>query len=158
MNKTYSPQDFRRALATNTLDDQPTLEGMAKADEHDDGVLLFSVADCERWTPIPLELVFEIEHLGRMRCKDHEHPRVRIHLPRLETPAAKMLAGLLDAHVTALRSAARAARVPTGRDAEDCQAECGGEYQSCIEGCDPRDAGCFYGCKRRLSRCMGRCR
>jgi hypothetical protein len=104
MIKSYSPQDFRRALATSTLDDLPALEGMAKADEHDEGVLLFSAAGCERWTPVPLELVLQVEHLGSTRCKDHEHPRVRIHLKHPETPEARMLAGLLAAHATALRA------------------------------------------------------
>lgn len=156
MKKSYSPQDFRRALTTSSLDDQPALEGLVKADEHDEGVLLFSATGCERWTAIPLELILEVEHLGRTRCKDHEHPRVRIHLERPKTPEARMLAGLLDAHATALQSSARA-RASSG-DEQDCQLGCGAQYQSCVEGCDPRDAGCFYGCKRRLSRCMGRCR
>lgn len=104
MNKSYSPHDFRRALATSTLDDQPALEGMAKADEHDEGVLLFSAVGCERWTPVPLELVHEVEHLGSTRCKDHEHPRVRVHLKRPETLEARTLASLLAAHATALRA------------------------------------------------------
>lgn len=100
---------------------------MAKADEHDEGVLLFSAAGCERWTPIPLELVLEVEHVGSTRCKDHEHPLVRIQLKRPETPEAKMLAGLLLAHASALRSAS-AAR--TGF----CQKSC----DSCAR-CDDQD-------------------
>lgn len=178
MKKSYSPQDFRRALTTSTLEDQPALEGLAKADEHDEGVLLFSAAGCERWTPVPLELVLEVEHLGHARCKDHEHPLVRIHLKRAETPEGKMLAGLLDAHATALRtaSAARTGFSQKGCDCsspgdgpgnlrarrtisyEGCQRACGDEFQSCLEYCDPRDRGCLYGCKLGLSSCLRGCR
>jgi hypothetical protein len=108
MKKSYSAHDFRRALATSSLDDQPPVEGMAKADDNDQGILLFSAAGCERWTPIPLDLVLEVEHLGSTRCKDHEHPFVRIHLKAPETPEARMLAGLLAAHAMALRASSDA--------------------------------------------------
>jgi hypothetical protein len=149
MNKTYSAQDFRKALVTSALDERPALEGMVKTDEQDEGVLLFSPAGCERWTPIPLDLVAEVEHLGSARCKDHQHPRVRIHLELPKTPEARVLAGLL---------AARPATPQSSRHGQDCDLECGADYQSCVESCDPRDQGCYYGCKRWLSRCLRDCR
>lgn len=186
MNRTYSAQDFRKVLATSTLDDQPALEGMAKADEHDEGVLLFSAAGCERWTPIPLELVLEVEHLGHTRCKDHAHPRVRIRLKHPESPEAKLLAGLLAAHAAALR-AASASRAPfcekscaacarcDDRECEECLvcASCsspveargrrrarpvGGNEEDCQLACGDDYQSCIQSCDPRDGGCFYGCK
>lgn len=80
----YSPEEFAAKLKSGKLDAPPlTMTGMMKISDKD-GYLSFTRSGCDSWADIPFILIDKVEQLGWITCKDHAHPRVRIHLKRSE--------------------------------------------------------------------------
>ncbi|NLS17498.1 hypothetical protein HGP16_13120 [Rhizobium sp. P40RR-XXII] len=79
--RTYEPSEFISQLASKQLVEPVdlTLYGLAKADENDSSVLCFSSSlSCEQWISIPVSLISSVAHVRNVKCKDHQHPLVRI--------------------------------------------------------------------------------
>ncbi len=79
MAKFFQPSDFVDALTKGDIQEGLSLIGMAKVAEGDAKALMFSPkGSCENWIRIPLDSIEKVEHVGTVRCKDHEHPVVRL--------------------------------------------------------------------------------
>lgn len=102
---TLNKDDFINALASNTLRPDDTdaaepeagviLTGTVKPSEGTDYVTFSPSAACERWIKIPADLIEEVEPLGKVQCRDHEHDLVLIQLRAPTTPEAELLTQLL---------------------------------------------------------------
>jgi hypothetical protein len=105
MAKMFSAGEFLKSLRDGTLRKPVVKEGMAKQDEGNPAVVLFSEGRlCQSWIRIPTDAIDHVEHLGTVRCDDHEHPLVRIYLK--EPPTDDKLAVAL---MELLRSSPQAA-------------------------------------------------
>jgi hypothetical protein len=76
------PSEFLNRLKNN---DFPTstrkiaIGGIAKLDDADASVILLAPSlSCSNWFPIPLSIIDSVETLRMVKCKDHNHPLVRI--------------------------------------------------------------------------------
>jgi hypothetical protein len=82
MGKNFTPTDFISALAANAVPAATVLEGLVKPSGAEDALYFSEGRTCEQWTRIPVELLDEVEVLQTLRCHDHNHPLVRLHLRR----------------------------------------------------------------------------
>lgn len=124
--RSYEPTEFVSLLASSQLDEPAdlTLFGLAKADEYDSSVLLFSFSSsCDKWIPIAVSSISSIRHVRNVTCKDHQHPLVRIELA--EPDAEDVTAVLFMRLFAQVKATAAAARMKTftGRLAR-MQADC----------------------------------
>jgi hypothetical protein len=81
--KTYGPSEFIQKLSANELPAiaTPTIAGLVKHDPAKPDIIEFSsTMSCERWLAIPTDMIEDITHLQYVRCKDHQHPLVKIKL------------------------------------------------------------------------------
>jgi hypothetical protein len=80
MTASFSAERFLSLLAEDNLQ-QVVVQGMVKIDEGISDQLMFcSDNKCERWIPVPMGVVDQVEYLSILKCKDHQHPLVRLHL------------------------------------------------------------------------------
>src|SRR5579864_753175 len=112
----YSPEEFAAKLKSGKLDAPPlTMTGMMKTSDKD-GHLSFTRSGCDSWVDIPFILIDKVQQLGWAACKDHAHPRVRIHLKTSEdvsqTPLFALIRYLLTSGERPVPVAAR--RLPSG--------------------------------------------
>lgn len=73
-------------------------EGMVKVSDADDKSISFAPGVlCRKWIQIPIDLIDHVEFVRMVRCHDHEHPFVRLHLqePAQANTVAAVLADLL---------------------------------------------------------------
>ena len=111
MPKTFAPGDFLKALSEGGLREPILKTGMVKQDESSPDALLFSEGgSCASWTKIPLDLIEQIEFIRTVRCRDHEHPLVRLHLK--EPDPANTVAAVFAALVKAAPSQQVPSAVP----------------------------------------------
>jgi hypothetical protein len=85
---TYEPFEFIQRLSANDLPDNDavTIAGIVKHDAGTTEVIQFSASmSCERWLTIPASMIENVTHLRNAKCKDHQHPLVKI---RLKQPDA----------------------------------------------------------------------
>jgi hypothetical protein len=81
--RNYEPADFLSKLSKNDLPNptEVSIVGLVKSDSANPSVIHFSHSlACEQWLSIPIEIVETIDHLSTVRCKNHQHPLVRIKL------------------------------------------------------------------------------
>lgn len=100
MQKSFTPTEFMKALSEGALRDPIVKEGFVKQDGNDPSALLFSEGtSCVVWTKIPLDMIERVDYIRSMRCQDHEHPLVRLHLkePDPSNTAAAVFAALAKA-------------------------------------------------------------
>lgn len=123
---TYAPSEFIQKLSANDLPDvaTPTIAGLVKHDTGKPDVIQFSsTMSCERWLAIPISMIEDITHLRYVRCKDHQHPLVKIRLKQPD-PARTDLAFLLGLLSELQSTVARLALSPKkdfqGTAREDC--------------------------------------
>lgn len=90
-----SAKDFIVSLKSGTAKPPVVLVGMAKLSDTSENALMFSTIGCENWIELPIEVIANIQTLGIVPCKDHNHPRVRIELTKSDDPTAQALASLL---------------------------------------------------------------
>lgn len=103
---TLNRDEFLNALANGQL--TPTVEteqqpatgiifvGIVKLAEGEDRHILFSPSvTCLNWFDLPVEIIEEVEPLGKIPCRDHKHDLVLIQLKEPSTPEAKLLANVL---------------------------------------------------------------
>jgi hypothetical protein len=70
---------------------------MVKESNEDPTVILFTPGTaCQRWAPVPVAMIDNVEWLGKVRCKEHTHHHVRLALKEASGPEAKVLATLLE--------------------------------------------------------------
>ena len=125
MPKSFSGADFVKALSEGSLREPIVKEGMVKPSENDPNSIQFSEGNtCQNWTKIPVEMIERVELLANIRCKDHQHPLVRLYLkePPGENKVAAVLSELLR-DGTRTRSSV-AARTATGSWACGCTGTC----------------------------------
>lgn len=78
-DKGYSAKAYIEFLKTKP-DPGLVFEGITKLSDDDEEILFAAKGDCSKWTPIPLDQVERIEHLGWSACGTHRHPVARIAL------------------------------------------------------------------------------
>jgi hypothetical protein len=89
--RTYAPDEFLSRLNEGDLPSDPqgplpsdgtgvTMSGLVKPGDDPSTIDFSSTLACERWSPLPLDLVESIDYLRPVACKDHDHPLVRITL------------------------------------------------------------------------------
>jgi hypothetical protein len=114
----FTPDEFLSRLSTTRHDVRTstvTIGGLAKADEKDPSVLLFSTSlSCEAWTPVPTAMVESISELRTVRCKDHSHPLVTLTLKDGATPETAALLAMIQGLQRQLRFLARRPGAGTG--------------------------------------------
>lgn len=96
--RTFSGAEFVSALSEGSLKEPIVREGMAKLGEQDRSAILFSAGfSCSAWTKVPLEMIEQVEHIGTINCRDHEHTRIRLYLrdPSSDNAVARVFADLL---------------------------------------------------------------
>lgn len=135
--RTYEPSEFIKQLASNELVEPVdlTLFGLAKADENNSSVLCFSPSmSCEKWISIPISLISSLAHVRDVKCKDHQHPLVKITLAEPDKANAEAVLFMqLFAHAKARAPAKRAAKSLAREDCEVLEFDdvpylcCGGE-------------------------------
>lgn len=75
---------------------QPTaIQGMVKKANSAERVIEFAPGNCDHWISVPLERIENVEFISQMRCKDHSHPYVRLHLKPAESVEGKLFQALL---------------------------------------------------------------
>ena len=100
--KTYGPSEFIQKLSANELPDSATpltIAGLVKHDPGKPDTIQFSTSNsCERWLAIPTAMIEEVTHLQNVKCKDHQHPLVKIKLKPQDPKRADLtfLAGLVS--------------------------------------------------------------
>lgn len=92
---TFSPEEFRKRLKSGELTKPIALTGLVKDDDTTDDVLMFSMDGCTSWTSIPHSLVEQVEFIRHVKCKDHMHPLVTLHLKQSEHPEVRAALSLL---------------------------------------------------------------
>jgi hypothetical protein len=102
-----SGKEFLEALGSGILKEPTVLTGVAKTDEADPGVILFSEGtSCVLWTRIPVEMIEKVEVLGHVSCPENGRlPYVRLHMKASDHPEVAVLAELL-------RKSSRGAELP----------------------------------------------
>jgi len=102
--KSYSGVDFVNSLKSDELTESISIEGLAKSDDGQNAFQFSPGPQCTLWLKVDLAVVSKVEFLGKLRCKDHEHAHVRLHLnmPKKDDSVAYLLANLI---VTLQRSA-----------------------------------------------------
>jgi hypothetical protein len=94
MAKSFTGQEFVKALAEGALRNPVVREGMAKPSEHGVDEIQFSEGrSCLNWTTVPADLIERVEFITEVVCKDHRHPYVRLILK--EPESGNRQAGLL---------------------------------------------------------------
>ena len=99
---TEHSKEFISRLRSGTVRPPVKLIGIVKANEESEHSVMFSSRGCEDWVEIPEKAIAEIETLGIVPCKDHQHPRVRIELAQSDDPTISALSAVL-AQVTSRR-------------------------------------------------------
>jgi hypothetical protein len=120
--RSYDPAQFLSKLSVNELPEptELTIVGLAKSEGTSPSLLYFSLSpSCERWIPIPTEIVESIEHLKTINCRDHKHPVVRIRFKRVEEGRHDLafFMNLLAQLQSLLLRAPRASRATAGKAA-----------------------------------------
>jgi hypothetical protein len=77
----YTPREFVKELSGRQGADANTVAvtGMAKPADDDDAIAFSPRAACGRWIRVPLEMLEEVESLGKVSCEDHTHELVTLH-------------------------------------------------------------------------------
>ena len=78
MPRTFSAEDFAKALASDSLIQPLILSGMVKKSEEPETILFAPETSCRSRVSIPLSKIEKVEWLGTVSCKDHFHEYVRI--------------------------------------------------------------------------------
>jgi hypothetical protein len=95
MTKSYSGEEFAKALSEGSLRDSIVRVGMVKMPAQGSGVILFAEGECTDWIEVPVELIEEVTHLSTANCRDHEHPLVAMRFKEpVGDPAAQLFADL----------------------------------------------------------------
>ena len=98
MSQQLSGKEFAQALQEGRLKMAIQKEGLVKQEGSSEDVVMFSEnMACQNWISIPVEMIERAEYLRQARCRDHEHPFVRLflHEPPSENTPARVLAELL---------------------------------------------------------------
>lgn len=98
--RTFTPADFAKALASDSLRQPIVLTGLVKKAEGPDTLLFSPNTSCLTWVTIPLDEIVEVEWLGKMPCKDHEHDHVKLFLKNAERGKGDFYADLLRASLS----------------------------------------------------------
>ena len=103
--ETFDANEFVEFLSASgqenqkvNLEHKPVVKiGMAKLTEGSAGSFSFSEGTaCKNWIEIPSSMVAKVEFVSMVKCKDHEHPLIRLSLkdPSPENREASVLADL----------------------------------------------------------------
>jgi hypothetical protein len=81
MAKSFTGEEFMKALEEGSLKQPIVLTGMAKQAENNCNAILFAEGtSCASWIKIPIDMIDKVEHLATINCRDHEHPFVSLYL------------------------------------------------------------------------------
>lgn len=75
-----TPADFAQRLKKGTLIPSTVLIGLVKDVDGGDAYIHFSPDGCASWIRIPTSLVDGVRLIRHVRCGDHSHPLVELHL------------------------------------------------------------------------------
>jgi hypothetical protein len=97
MAKSFTGEEFAKALSDGSLKEPLVKIGMVKqVEDGSDAILFAEGAVCSDWIRIPIAIIEEVDHLTTIKCRDHEHPLVQIRFkePPAENEAARAFAEL----------------------------------------------------------------
>ena len=98
--RSMTPAEFVTELGSGALDAVPSggalvLSGMAKPAEGNDQAILFAHGtSCADWVEIPVAQIESVEVLRTVRCRDHAHPLVKLHLKAPQSDEGMVFAAL----------------------------------------------------------------
>jgi hypothetical protein len=97
--RSLTPAEFVTELSSGALDAVPpgglVLSGMAKPAEGNDQAILFAHGtSCTDWVEIPVAQIESVEVLRTVRCRDHAHPLVKLHLKAPQSDEGMVFAAL----------------------------------------------------------------
>jgi hypothetical protein len=97
MPKSMSPEELVRTLNEGGFKPAIVRSGLVKVNADDQNSLMFSEGrGCHAWTRIPLDAIESVEYESLVRCHDHQHPFVQLHLKApTDNPTATLFAELL---------------------------------------------------------------
>jgi hypothetical protein len=94
----FTPEEFLANLKRGEIIRPFVVRGLAKADEEDDGHLMFAPGHrCENWIRIPVASIETVEVLTVVPCRDHTHPLVSLVLKQPETEEGRLFSALANA-------------------------------------------------------------
>lgn len=123
---THAPEEFVSKLSANQLPDPNSFSvaGMLKVSEESPSIVNFTMhRNCERWLPLPLDIVQTFTHIANVTCKDHEHPLVKVKFKNVEETqrGSAFLMSLCSQLQSSLTHAHRANR--SRRSSKQCNGE-----------------------------------
>jgi hypothetical protein len=96
-SKTYTGEEFAKALEAGSLKQSIVRVGMVKQDADNPQALLFSESGCGGWIKVPIEMIEEVAYLSTATCEDHEHALVQIRFKEPPDGPARVFADLTRA-------------------------------------------------------------
>ncbi|MEA2372022.1 MAG: hypothetical protein QOH12_2416 [Solirubrobacteraceae bacterium] len=96
-----APGEFLTELSSGALEGPATgdgsivLSGIAKPADGNDQVILFAHGtSCADWVEVPLSQIERVEVVRTVRCRDHSHPLVKLHLKAPQSEEGVLFAAL----------------------------------------------------------------
>ncbi len=162
MGRSFTGEEFHRALASDSLTLTAPLIGMVKAADEPDAIRFAPGTACKNWTAIPVTLIERVETLSQVPCDDHVHHLVRLQLKDSDTPEAAALGSLLRAVLELRGSRQPAPQERTGQPTAGRWLPRQGAHRSersVAAGCPPPPGPCADGdtCCSPTTGCWGCC-
>ena len=99
--RSMAPGEFLAELSSGGLEGPATsdasivLSGIAKPADGNDQVILFAHGtSCADWVEVPLSQIERVEVMRTVRCRDHSHPLVKLHLKAPQSEEGVLFAAL----------------------------------------------------------------
>jgi hypothetical protein len=140
MGAVREPRQFIEDLRRGALAVPVQVAGMIRAaEENSDSIQV--TRDCSSWVSIPASMIEEINLLGTMKCKDHNHHVASIRFKEPQSEEGAVYARLITEHLVTPPTPRKGDRhvsndgyVPGGCAAclRDCYRHCGGYDPECV--------------------------
>lgn len=101
MTKTYTGDEFVKALSEGSLKKSLILTGMVKKSDESNVMLFAPGTTCQNWVSIKASYIDEVKRLGSITCGDHLHEYVSIHLKDINDVEPTLFVDLLKVYVGA---------------------------------------------------------
>lgn len=139
MAKSFTGEQFAKALSEGTLKESIVRIGMVKPDEGGPSAILFAEGtSCAKWIKIPVDLIDDVELITKISCRDHEHPLVQIRFkePPKENESARVFAELARQSTSPIQGGilGETPDLPLGSIAIPPQGGAGGQTPPCPGG------------------------
>lgn len=99
--RSMAPDEFLTELRSGALEGPATsdasvvVSGIAKtADGNEQAILFAHGTSCADWVEVPLSQIERVELVRTVRCRDHSHPLVKLHLKAPQSEEGLLFAAL----------------------------------------------------------------